>query len=168
VISRVFRVRPLTRPIASILHQHPCHSLSGSLRRSQLYNGTVSALLLARHISLATLLPQDLLTPAFTNASPDLWNLTHLTISSQLIRTFHPLSFHRHRKDFHCISPHTTMFSSSSRRPTESFSKHRASKSKSSKKNTSFRESSRRAEKLAAHTQTSSPQSNQTSPTLGS
>ncbi|KAE8854608.1 hypothetical protein PTNB29_09964 [Pyrenophora teres f. teres] len=62
------------------------------------------------------------------------------------------------------------MFSSSNRTRHQegSFSKHRASKSKSSKKNPSFKESSRRAERLAQHAQTSSPQSNQTSPSLGS
>ncbi|KAL5119712.1 hypothetical protein ACEQ8H_002318 [Pleosporales sp. CAS-2024a] len=62
------------------------------------------------------------------------------------------------------------MFSSSSNRKyTEgSFSKHRASKSKSHKKNPSFRDSPRKVERLAAHAQASSPQSNQTSPTLGS
>ncbi|KAF1998607.1 hypothetical protein P154DRAFT_245907 [Amniculicola lignicola CBS 123094] len=52
----------------------------------------------------------------------------------------------------------------------ESFSKHRASKSKSHKKNPSFRDSisTRKVEKLAEHAQVSSPQSNQTSPTIGS
>ncbi|KAF2868694.1 hypothetical protein BDV95DRAFT_597019 [Massariosphaeria phaeospora] len=61
------------------------------------------------------------------------------------------------------------MFSSSNRRHQgESFSKHRASKSKSHKKNPSFRDSPRKVEKLAQHAQAASPQSNQTSPTLGS
>ncbi|KAI4613147.1 uncharacterized protein J4E88_004426 [Alternaria novae-zelandiae] len=61
------------------------------------------------------------------------------------------------------------MFSSNRTRHQEgSFSKHRASKSKSHKKNPSFRDSPRRVERLAQHAQASSPQSNQTSPTLGS
>ncbi|KAG9188060.1 hypothetical protein G6011_01983 [Alternaria panax] len=61
------------------------------------------------------------------------------------------------------------MFSSNRTRHQEgSFSKHRATKSKSHKKNSSFRESSKRVEKLAQHAQASSPQSNQTSPSLGS
>ncbi|KAF2205343.1 hypothetical protein GQ43DRAFT_446122 [Delitschia confertaspora ATCC 74209] len=60
------------------------------------------------------------------------------------------------------------MFSSSrTRYQSDSFSKHRAGKSKS-KKNSSFRDpvSTRKAEKLVQQAQ-SSPQSNQTSPTLG-
>ncbi|KAH3911194.1 hypothetical protein HBH56_131600 [Parastagonospora nodorum] len=61
------------------------------------------------------------------------------------------------------------MFSTSNRKHAEgSFSKHRASKSKSHKKNPSFRDSPRKMERLAAQAQASSPQSNQTSPTLGS
>ncbi|CAO2657820.1 Nn.00g070800.m01.CDS01 [Neocucurbitaria sp. VM-36] len=61
------------------------------------------------------------------------------------------------------------MFSSSRTRYQEgSFSKHRASKSKSHKKNPSFRDSPRKVERLAQQAQVSSPQSNQTSPTLGS
>ncbi|KAF2662554.1 hypothetical protein K491DRAFT_585350 [Lophiostoma macrostomum CBS 122681] len=61
------------------------------------------------------------------------------------------------------------MFSSNrTRYQGESFSKHRASKSKSHKKNPSFRDSPRKVEKLVQHAQVSSPQSNQTSPTLGS
>ncbi|KAH7086318.1 hypothetical protein FB567DRAFT_549825 [Paraphoma chrysanthemicola] len=60
------------------------------------------------------------------------------------------------------------MFSSSNRRYEGSFSKHRASKSKSHKKNPSFRDSPRRAERLAEQVQVQSPQSNQTSPQLGS
>ncbi|KAF1851601.1 uncharacterized protein K460DRAFT_373574 [Cucurbitaria berberidis CBS 394.84] len=61
------------------------------------------------------------------------------------------------------------MFSSNRTRYQEgSFSKHRASKSKAHKKNPSFRDSPRKVEKLAQQAQVSSPQSNQTSPTLGS
>ncbi|KAI8933516.1 hypothetical protein NX059_009253 [Plenodomus lindquistii] len=61
------------------------------------------------------------------------------------------------------------MFSSNRTRYQEgSFSKHRASKSKSSKKNPSFRDSPRKVERLVQQAQVSSPQSNQTSPTLGS
>ncbi|KAF2476021.1 uncharacterized protein BDR25DRAFT_278773 [Lindgomyces ingoldianus] len=63
------------------------------------------------------------------------------------------------------------MFSSNrSRYGGESFSKHRASKSKSNKKNPSFRDpsSTRKVERLAQQAQASSPQSNQTSPTIGS
>ncbi|KAF2189204.1 hypothetical protein K469DRAFT_562920 [Zopfia rhizophila CBS 207.26] len=63
------------------------------------------------------------------------------------------------------------MFSSNrSRYQGESFSKHRASKSKSHKKNPSFRDSvsTKKVEKLAQQAQASSPQSNQTSPTIGS
>jgi hypothetical protein len=61
------------------------------------------------------------------------------------------------------------MFSSTRKHTEGSFSKHRASKSKSHKKNPSFRDSPRRVEKLAQHAQVQaqSPQSNQTSPTLG-
>jgi hypothetical protein len=63
----------------------------------------------------------------------------------------------------------STMFSSTRKYTEGSFSKHRASKSKSHKKNPSFRDSPRRVEKLAQHAQVQaqSPQSNQTSPTLG-
>ncbi|KAJ4292556.1 hypothetical protein N0V90_009219 [Kalmusia sp. IMI 367209] len=61
------------------------------------------------------------------------------------------------------------MFSSSNRRYQEgSFSKHRASKSKSHKKNPSFRDSPRKIERLAQQATAASPQSNQTSPTIGS
>lgn len=61
------------------------------------------------------------------------------------------------------------MFSSTRTRHQESsFSKHRASKSKSSKKNPSFRDSPRKVERLVQQAQVSSPQSNQTSPTIGS
>lgn len=60
------------------------------------------------------------------------------------------------------------MFSSNRSRYQEgSFSKHRASKSKSHKKNPSFRDSPRKVERLAQQAQVSSPQSNQTSPTIG-
>ncbi|KAF2737118.1 hypothetical protein EJ04DRAFT_561765 [Polyplosphaeria fusca] len=62
------------------------------------------------------------------------------------------------------------MFSSRPKYQGESFSKHRASKSKSHKKNPSFRDNltPRKAEKLVQHAQVSSPQSNATSPTIGS
>jgi hypothetical protein len=60
------------------------------------------------------------------------------------------------------------MFSSSrTRHQGESFSKHRASKSKSHKKAPSFKDAPRRIEKLVQQVEAQSPQSNQTSPTLG-
>ncbi|KAF2637397.1 hypothetical protein P280DRAFT_102582 [Massarina eburnea CBS 473.64] len=61
------------------------------------------------------------------------------------------------------------MFSSNRTRYQEgSFSKHRASKSKSHKKNPSFRDSPRKVERAIQQAHASSPQSNQTSPSIGS
>ncbi|KAF1955426.1 hypothetical protein CC80DRAFT_94907 [Byssothecium circinans] len=60
------------------------------------------------------------------------------------------------------------MFSSNRRYQEGSFSKHRASKSKSHKRNPSFKDSPRKVERAVQQAQASSPQSNQTSPTIGS